>query len=364
MGKDSTTKTVLIAGGIGLAVYLLANQSFRQKLQDAVAQFSSNIGGGGGGFPSIQMPSIQLPQFSMPQLPAADLTGGLQDLLGGLNAQAGLGGLEDLLSGLSDAFKPQGGESAAGPVEHATIADVIYSLPSWAKGTMGVSAGLLGGYGGYQMIRLTSPILRQVGVQSARAIGGAGNVIGNLLSKTAASRTTSGIATRIVPTVAGRTGGGLFAGFLPALAFGGIAEGAYQIFRTITGQQTVGMTGIPPLDIINLIRGTFRLGPTAPQAPSLFDAIFGSLFGTAAAAEPAAGGSPATVAPAARTYIGSHAADLDYSWCEAYGAYEPAEKSVSEGQTYQNIVKALEKLPPQVGQPPPEVVAAKMMVQK
>jgi len=94
MGKDSTTKTVVIAGGIGLAVYLLANQSFRQKLQDAVAQFSSNIGGGGGGFPSIQMPSIQLPQFSMPQLPAADLTGGLQDLLGGLNAQAGLGGLE------------------------------------------------------------------------------------------------------------------------------------------------------------------------------------------------------------------------------------------------------------------------------
>jgi hypothetical protein len=332
MGKDSTIKTVLIVGGVGLGVYLLANSSARKQIEDAIKDITGNLpagGGGGGGFGDISFPG--LPSFTLPsfEMPAIDLS----NLLGGLDTTAGLGGMGDILADLSDLLKPSTG-STPEIKEHATAFDVMYSMPSWAKGTIGVSAGLLGGYGGYQAIKVTAPILRTLGTQTARAIGGAGDILGNLL-RPAAGKIAQPLGTKLVPIAAkaatkGATGG-LFAGFLPGLALTGIVEGAYQIFRSFSGASNVGMTGVPPIDIINFIRGTFKPGGGAfgtPQPSSLFDALFGGLFKTAGAAEPAAGGTPGTVAPAAREWIapsGPGGADLDYSYCEAYNAPLPAE---------------------------------------
>jgi hypothetical protein len=333
MAKNSTAKTILIVGGVGLGVYLLTNSNIRQQLEDAIAKLTANFpGGGGGGIGDITLPGFDLPSFTMPGFD-------LSNLLGGLDTSAGLGGVGDLLGDLGDLFKPQPPGASNQPTEHATLLDVVYSMPSWAKGTIGVSAGLLGGYGGYQAIRVTAPLLRVLGTQSARAVGGAGNILANLLRSSAAKTVMPG-ATKLIPVAASRaTTGGLMAGFLPGLALTGILEGAYQIFRTVSGAGQVGMTGVPPLDIINLIRGVFKLGPSAKPAPGLFDAIFGALFGgKVGAAEPAPGGTPGTVAPmGGGGYYGgggpTSGIARDYSWCEAYGSPAPAETSAGKPKT-------------------------------
>ena len=332
MGKDNTAKTILIVGGVGLGVYLLANLQIRQQLEDAIAKLSANLpGGGGGGIGDITLPGFELPSFTMPGFD-------LSNLLGGLDTSAGLGGLGDILGDLGDLFKPQPAQASNQPTEHASLLDVVYSMPSYAKGIIGVSAGLLGGYGGYQAIRVTAPLLRTVGTQAARAVGGAGDILANLFGS-AAGKVATGTATKVIPLAGSRVAtGGLFAGALPGLAFAGIAESAYQIFRTFSGAGQVGFTGIIPLDIINLIRGTYKLGPGTTPAPGLFDAIFGALFGKVGAAEPAAGGSPGTVAPmGGGGYYGgggpTSGIPRDYSWCEAYGSPAPAETRAGQSKT-------------------------------
>jgi len=353
MAKGNTANTILIVGGVGLGVYLLANSQLRQQLEDAISKLTANLPGGGGGIGDITLPSFQLPSFTLPSLD-------LSNLLGGLDTSAGLGGLGDILGDLGGLFNPEPPGASTQPTEHASLLDVVYSMPSWAKGAIGVSAGLLGGYGGYQAIRVSAPVLKVLGTQTARAIGGAGDILANLI-RSAAAKTATGTGTKLIPIAASKAAtGGLFAGVLPGLAISGILEGGYQIFRSFSGQAQVGFTGVPPLDIINLIRGALKLGPGAKPAPSLFDALFGGLFAKVGAAEPAAGGTPASVAPKDWTaHTGGSAANLDYSWCEAYGSPLPAEMRISAqpstGYTLsaiqkQSLIKAIESAPAPVSQ--------------
>lgn len=284
-GKDNT-KTILIIAGIAGGLYLLTRPSVQEKVQEIV---------GGGGFPSIQ--SLQ---FTMPDL--AGFMDQLSEVAGGTCFPGGLlpdfnipgAGFGDLLGGLDDIVSKitGGGGSATGPVEHATWADVAYNLPSWAAGAIGVGATAVGGYGGYHLIRATAPILKAIGTQSARGIGGAGTILKNLLTRSVVPK-VGGQVIKSVPVATGARVGGML-GILPALALAGIVEGAYQIFRTIKGESNIGTTGVIPIDIVNLIRGKFRPWSIEPIPTLLLPQ-----FGTAEASEqpPALGGSPATIMP-------------------------------------------------------------------
>lgn len=280
MTKDNTLKTVLIVGGVGLGVYFLAKQGIGQQIKDALSGIVSNIGGGGGGFPNI---NIALPQLQTPTLPdlASLCEGGA--CLPSLNIpSAGIGGLQDLIDNVNNAINPPS-QSTGTPSGHASLLDVVSSMPWWAKGVIGVSAGALGGYGGYQLIRVSAPVLKALGTQAAKAVSGAGDLIASLLGRTAET-TITGVTKSIPSSIVPRAG--VLGGLLPAIAFTGIIEGAYNIYRTMIGAKVVGMTGVPPLDLVNIIRGIFNPG----QAPTLLIPN----FGVAAAAQ---GGSPATVAP-------------------------------------------------------------------
>jgi len=108
-------------------------------------------------------------------------------------------------------------------------------------------------------------------------------VLKNLLTRSVIPK-VSGQVVKSVPvaaTSAKATGGSILSGLLPALAFTGIIEGGYQIFRTIRGEQNIGMTGVPPLDIFNLITGRVKFFGIEPIPTLLFPQ-----FGRAAAGQP------------------------------------------------------------------------------
>lgn len=331
MGKDSTAKTVLIVGGVGLGIYFLANSSIRNQIKEAIEKLTGGLPGGGGGIGDIDFPDITLPDFSLPsfEIEMPDLAG-ITDLFTGLDVSAGLGPLGDLVGDLSDLLKPGPETSVSGPEEHATWADVAYSLPPWAKGASAVGITGLAAYGGYQAIRISAPALRALGTQAARSVSGAGNIIANVFrtgGQAAAARPATQLAARAAPAAAR---GGIFAGLLPGLALGGILEGAWQIGQTIKGAEVVNFTGIPPLDLINFIRGKLQLGPGTTPAPGLFDFLFGGLFQSAGAQEPAAiGAAPGVGGYGGGPSPGGGGGASTSSWCEAWGP-EPVEITASK----------------------------------
>ena len=328
MGKDNTAKTILIVGGVGLGVYLLANSQIRQQLEDAISKLTGNFpggGGGGGGIGDITLPGFDLPSFTMPGLD-------LSNLLGGLDTSAGLGGLGDLLGDLGDLFKPQPAQASNQPTEHATLLDVVYSMPSWGKGAIGVSAGLLGGYGGYQVIKLTSPILKQIGVQTARAIGGSGSILAKLLGETG-----SKAASKLVPTAAGKVA----VKIMPkaaALVSTKIAGKGLTRFIPYVGWGLLAADIVADLTRILFPIAERQTGIDLPEPPSWLGIIpiIDFFRGTPLlAAEPAAGGSPATVAPTGGGYYGGGGGEggrLSSSWCEGWGSPPPAEIKAAESK--------------------------------
>lgn len=287
MAKEDTTKTILIIGGLALGAYILTRPGIKEKVSEGLA----------GYFPQISFAPIDL---ALPETFGLEgLMDQLKECAGGsclpgalipeLNLPGGdlLGGLDEIVNKLS------GKDSATGPAEHATWVDVAYSLPAWAKAGIGVGATALAGYGGYQVIRAFTPTLRAAGTATAHAIGGAGTVLRNLLTRQVATK-VSGNVIKAVPVATKAAGGGILGGLLPAIAFTGIVEGAYQIFRTIRGEENIGLTGVPPIDIINLIRGKSALFTTNWPVPSL---LFGGGPAGAAQELAAQGGTPITVAP-------------------------------------------------------------------
>lgn len=299
MAKEKDhTKTILIIGGLALGTYVLTRPSVKEKLQEGMS----------GYFPQFSFAPMDL---TLPGLPGLEgLLAQLNECVGGSCIPGGLipdlnipgGGLGDLFGGIDeivDRLKGQDGSSQL-PGEHATLLDVAYSLPSWSAGIVGVGATALAGYGGYHLIRAFSPALRAMGIQAARGIGGAGTILKNLISRSVALK-VSGQVIKSVPmaTTAARTGigAGILGGILPALAFTGILEGGYQIFRTMKGEQNIGMTGVPPIDIINLITGRAKLGGGTEPIPTLLFPQFGIAEASAIGQPPALGGSPATVMP-------------------------------------------------------------------
>lgn len=276
MAKGDTTKTILIIGGLALGAYIITRPSTQEKIQEIIA---------GGGFPSIQSIDFQMPDL-------AGLLDQLQQSVGGTCLPGiGLPGLPDLIGGLDEIFKPGGG-AAGGPQEHATWADVAYNLPVWAKAIMGVGATALGGYGGYHIIRAFAPVLKATGQASATAITGGARVIARLLAPKVVVHGTGAVVKGGAPLVAGKIAtGGILGGLLPGLAFAGITEGAYQLYRLIKGESNIGMTGVPPVDLINLITGKASMfGPEPPK--TLMEGILGG--GPVGASQ---GGTPATVVP-------------------------------------------------------------------
>lgn len=161
MAKD-TTKIVLIAGGAALIGYMLVNKGLAEKIQNALAGLGT---GGGLGFGDISFPDFTLPNFNLawPEIPGTNCN--LSDLFG------------------SNSNKGTGGGSSQLPPGGATVTDVVYTMPTWAKGVIGVSAGLVGGYGGYKVIQTSAPFLKALGLQAAKATGGIGGFFKNIFSK-------------------------------------------------------------------------------------------------------------------------------------------------------------------------------------
>lgn len=338
MAKEKDhTKTILIIGGLALGAYVLTRPSVKEKLQEGMS----------GYFPQFSFAPIDISEFGMPSL---------EEILKECQAPS-LNDLfksefPNLLPDFPNIFNPEGDTTL--PPEHATWTDVAYTLPSYAKGAIAVVAAGLAGYGGYHAIRVTAPVLRAIGTQAARGIGGTGNLLKGLFTRNLAAR-ASGTVIKNVPmaTTAARTGtGGFLGGILPALAFTGIMEGGYQIFRLITGAQQVGMTGVPPLDIINLIMGKFK--PWQP-APNL---LFPS-FGVAEAAPPSELVTPVTY----YSPFGPLSAFPSFGVAAAAPPSEPtAPTSPLAGYTgYKSLIKQPSIT---VIGPPPEVVMAKMLAQE
>jgi len=258
MAKQSDTwKVVALVGGGIAAFYFLSRPETKEKMQDFVGSL----------LPNISLAPIDISELALPELALPDFSSQLSELI-----KASTPDLSDLIPSEWPSLLPDlipAGGSTETPAEHATWTDVAYSVPSWAKGAATVVGAGLAGYGGYHLIRATAPVLKQVGAQTARAVGGAGNVIARIFGRASAS----GQVVKSVPTAAAGRGVGssLAGGILPAIAFTGIIEAAYQIFRTIRGEQQIATTGVPPIDIVNLIRG--RLWP--------FSAISAALRGEA-----------------------------------------------------------------------------------
>jgi len=162
MSKENTAKILLIAGAAALIGYMAVNQGIADKIKNALAGLGT--GGGGLGFGDITFPAISLPAFNLalPQLDSA-------------LDKCGLG---DLFASMTN--KGTGNGSSQLPTDHTTVTDVVYSMPWWGKGVIGVSAGILGAYGGFKIMQAASPLLKQIGIQAAKGTGGMGSFLNNI----------------------------------------------------------------------------------------------------------------------------------------------------------------------------------------
>lgn len=216
MTKENTAKIVLIAGGAALIGYLAVNQGLAEKIKNALAGLGT--GGGGLGFGDITFPSFSLPAFNL------DLADPLKNC-----------SLGDLFGSMTN--KGTGGGSSQLPTGGATITDVVYTMPSWAKGVIGVSAGIVGGYGGYQIARFSAPALKALGNVAAKGLSGAGNLLGRIFGTTG-----NAIATRLA-SLLGRGGqaGMVEVGALSTL--GGLVSvgSVFPTLLTLTGTEQPGL---------------------------------------------------------------------------------------------------------------------------
>lgn len=263
MAKGDTAKTVLIIGGVALGAYILTRPSTQEKVQEIIS---------GGGFPGINL-ALEIPGIS--GLDLTGLTGNLAELvkcnmpdLGDLLPSEWPNLIPDIPS-LPPLF-PEGDGSTNTPTDHATWADVAYSLPSWAKGTAAVVGAGLIGYGGYTVIKATAPMIQAIGTQAARGIGGAGTLLKNLLTTSATK--VSGNVFKSAPTAVTTTTKTLARIAPKALTWGaiglGIAEFGYNLARLIKGEQ-IFPSGAPVLDLYALFTGRLSL-----EAPTLLTALF------------------------------------------------------------------------------------------
>ncbi len=219
MSKENTAKIIAIAGGAALIGYLMVNQGVAEKIKNALAGLST----GGGGFPNINFPQITMPGFNLqlpfelPKLP--ENTCSWLDLWNSMNNRDG------------------GGTNPTIPDPNPTIVDVVYTMPSWAKGVLGVSAGIVGGYGGFQIARYSAPALRTLGNLAAKGLAGTGNFLGRIFGTTGTA-----IATRLAQLL-GRGGqaGMVEIGALSTL--GGLASvgSVFPTLLTLTGTDQPGL---------------------------------------------------------------------------------------------------------------------------
>ena len=197
--KDEGVKTLLIVGGVLGGVYLLSRTDSLDKLKALMSMLPQQSGGGIGidlgglGTPALDWASIfsQFPQqdCNIPNIPK--------------------------LPTLPDLFNGGGGGDEGG----ATVIDLAYSLPAWAKGALAVGAvgiGAVGAYGGYKVIKASGPVLRAAGELGAVSVNAAGRVIQGITNRVGtrlagqvvksaplvASKVITGAATKITGKVA------------------------------------------------------------------------------------------------------------------------------------------------------------------
>lgn len=281
MKKDD--KMLLIGlGGLGLVVFLNWD-----KIEEKLPELPSF------GMPSFEMPALDLSGLfeglEFPSLDLSGLGGGLEGFLGGISvpkldlSALGLGLVPPSLPQIPDI--PQLVKDALGIGGEGEEAVMIAPEPSeqttgeWLKGFI-TQHPIISAAVGVPAVGALSYGIVKAAPYAAKGLGSIGGGIAKVSSNIYnAIKLPKGIsiwktvkiapkAIKPIKPIAPVAGGGVGAAILPTMAFAGIIEGAYQIYRMIRGEKDIGMMGVPPLDIFALITGKSVLTSTKMPAVS------------------------------------------------------------------------------------------------